>query len=32
MKKGMEDSYIEDLATHDGPAHALAFGEGAAKR
>jgi hypothetical protein len=32
MKKGMEESYIEDLASHDGPAHALAFREGAAKR
>lgn len=32
MQKGMEESYIEDLASHDGPAHALAFREGAAKR
>ena len=32
MKKGMEESYIEDLANHDGPAHALATREGAAKR
>jgi hypothetical protein len=32
MKKGMEESYIEDLASHDGPVHALAFREGAAKR
>ena len=32
MKKGMEESYVEDLASHDGPAHALAFREGAAKR
>jgi AAA domain len=31
-KKGMEESYIEDLASHDGPAHALASREGAAKR
>src|SRR3954453_7314084 len=32
MKKGMEESYVEDLASHDGPAHALATREGAAKR
>src|SRR3954451_19500841 len=32
MKKGTEESYVEDLASHDGPAHALAFREGAAKR
>ena len=32
MEKGMEESYIEDLASHDGPGHALAFREGAAKR
>ena len=32
MKKGMEESYIEDLASHDGPAHALVTREGAAKR
>ena len=32
MKKGMEESYIEDLANRDGPVHALAFREGAAKR
>lgn len=32
MKKGMEESYVEDLASHDGPDHALAFREGAAKR
>jgi hypothetical protein len=32
MKKGMEESYIEDLANRDGPDHALAFREGAAKR
>ena len=32
MKKGMEESYVEDLANRDGPAHALAFREGAAKR
>ena len=32
MKKGMEESYIEDLASHGGPVHALAFREGAAKR
>jgi len=28
----MEESYIEDLANRDGPAHALASREGAAKR
>ena len=28
----MEESYVEDLASHDGPAHALAFRDGAAKR
>jgi hypothetical protein len=32
MKKGTEESYVEDLASHDGLAHALAFREGAAKR
>ena len=32
MKMGMEESYVEDLASHDGPVHALAFREGAAKR
>jgi hypothetical protein len=32
MKKGMEESYVEDLANRDGPAHALATREGAAKR
>jgi hypothetical protein len=32
MKKGMKESYIEDLANHDGPDHALATREGAAKR
>jgi len=32
MKKGMEESYIEDLANRDGPVHALATREGAAKR
>ena len=32
MKKGMEESYVEDLASHDGPTHALASREGAAKR
>ena len=32
MKKGMEESYVEDLANRDGPDHALAFREGAAKR
>ena len=32
MKKGMKESYIEDLANHDGPDHALASREGAAKR
>jgi len=29
---GMEESYVEDLASHDGPVHALATREGAAKR
>ena len=28
----MKEFYIEDLASHDGPAHALATREGAAKR
>jgi hypothetical protein len=28
----MEESYVEDLASHDGPVHALATREGAAKR
>jgi hypothetical protein len=28
MEKGMEESYIKDLANRDGPAHALAFREG----
>jgi hypothetical protein len=28
----MEESYVEDLANRDGPVHALAFREGAAKR
>ena len=32
MEKGMEESYVEDLASHDGPVHALATREGAAKR
>jgi hypothetical protein len=32
MKKGMEESYVEDLANRDGPDDALAFREGAAKR
>ena len=32
MKKGMEESCIEDLANRDGPAHALVSREGAAKR
>ena len=32
MKKGMEESYIEDLANRGGPVHALATREGAAKR
>jgi hypothetical protein len=32
MKKGMEESYIEDLANRDGPVHALVTREGAAKR
>src|SRR5664280_2531485 len=32
MKKGMKESYIEDLANHGGPDHALVTREGAAKR
>ncbi|MCA1699885.1 MAG: group II intron reverse transcriptase/maturase [Actinobacteria bacterium] len=32
MEKGMKESYIEDLASHGGPDHALATREGAAKR
>jgi hypothetical protein len=32
MRKGMKESYIEVLATHGGPGHALATREGAAKR
>jgi hypothetical protein len=32
MEKGMEESYIEDPASHGGPDHALATREGAAKR
>jgi hypothetical protein len=28
----MRESYVEDLASHDGPVHALATREGAAKR
>ena len=28
----MKESYVEDLASHDGPGHALATREGAAKR
>jgi hypothetical protein len=32
MKKGMEESYVEDLANRDGPVHALVSREGAAKR
>jgi hypothetical protein len=32
MKKGMKESHVEDLARHDGPTHALATREGAAKR
>jgi hypothetical protein len=32
MKTGMKESYVEDLASHDGPDHALATREGAAKR
>jgi hypothetical protein len=32
MKMGMQESYVEDLASHDGPDHALATREGAAKR
>jgi hypothetical protein len=31
-RKGMKESYIEVLATHGGPDHALATREGAAKR
>jgi hypothetical protein len=31
-EKGMKESYIEDLASHGGPDHALATREGAAKR
>ncbi len=30
MEKGMKESYIEDLASHGGPDHALATREGAA--
>ena len=26
MKKGMEESYVEDLANRDGPVHALVSG------
>ena len=32
MKKGMEESYIEDLADRGGPVYVLVSGEGAAKR
>jgi hypothetical protein len=32
MEKGMKESYVEDLASHDVPGHALATREGAAKR
>jgi len=32
MEKGMKESYIEELASHGGPDHALATREGAAKR
>ena len=32
MRKGMRESYIEELASHGGPDHALATREGAAKR
>jgi hypothetical protein len=32
MRKGMKESYVEDLASHGGPGHALATREGAAKR
>jgi hypothetical protein len=32
MRTGMKGSYIEVLATHGGPSHALATREGAAKR
>ena len=32
MKKGMKESYTEELASHGGPDHALATREGAAKR
>jgi hypothetical protein len=28
----MRESYVEDIASHDGPVHALATREGAAKR
>ena len=32
MKKGMKESYIEDLANHDGPEPCVGVREGAAKR
>ena len=32
MEMRMEEPYIEEVATHDGPDHALATREGAAKR
>jgi len=32
MTKGMKESYVEDLASHGDPGHALATREGAAKR
>jgi hypothetical protein len=32
MRKGMKESYVEDIASHGGPGHALAAREGAAKR
>ncbi len=32
MEKEMRTLYIEDLASHGGPSHALASREGAAKR
>ena len=32
MKKGMKESYVEDLGCRGGPVHALATRKGAAKR
>ena len=32
MRKGMKESYVEELASHGDPGHALATREGAAKR